>query len=518
VRRKELGVRSALGASRASLIRQLLLEGWILAIAGGAIGLVAAWLSVDAVLASYPVLLPRASEVQIDARIVAVAAVLTWGVGLAVAWLPAIRLTRQPASADVIRGDRRTSAAIGVRAERVLVIGQLAVSAAVAVGALLLTESFVRLSRVPLGFDPERVTAVTVGVGRAPGRDARWPQEVFAALTQRLAASPGIAAAGAMSSLPLLNPPPPDLYTIEGRPVPPPSRPGLIADYVMVTPGTFDALGMRIVRGRAINTQDTPGAAPVAVINERLARSQWPDADPVGTRIRYPEGVEGDRWTAWGPWISIVGIVGDIRSITPAAEPRPAIYVAHGQRPRRFYEGRTMAVVVRGATADVDVAGPLRAHAAAVDPMASLSAVRPLATIAGAAVARPRFLAGIMTLFAAVALVVASLGVYGVVTYMVDRRTRDIGVQLALGATRARIARNVVRHTAALLAGGVIAGITGAMWLAGSLEGLLFGVNPWTVTPYMIVTATLALTVIAAIARPVRRAMRIDPVTAMRAE
>ena len=517
-RRRELAVRSALGAGRATLIRQLLFEGLLLSAGGGIAGGILAWLAVGPALAAYPAALPRASEVHVDVRTVVVAAALTCAVGLVVACLPAIRLTRGLSSAALNTGDRGSGLSFSLRTERALVIGQLAIGVAVSVGALLLTSSFIRLSRLPLGFDATNVTVGTVGAGSAPGRGDHWPQQFFAQLRSEIAAAPGVVAVGAISAVPLLNSPPPDLFTIEGKPVDPPSRPGRIAHYVMITPGTLDTLKIDVLHGRGITAEDSRGAAPVALVNERLARLHWPEDDPIGKRIRYPEGVDGDRWTSWGPWITIVGVVRDIRSLAPAADPMPAIYVPHEQRPRAFYEGRTMGLLVRAATDEIDVTPLVRERMRAIDPRASLTVLRPMDAVVGAAVARPRFMGRIMALFAGIAVGVAALGVYGVVAYAVERRTRELGLRVALGATRGRIAMGVARQTLRLLSFGLVLGLGGAAWLASALRTVLYGVTPFEPAPYLAVPLVLTMVVALAAAVPARRATRVDPLIAMRTE
>jgi predicted permease len=516
-RRRELAVRAALGATRGSLARQVLFEGWWLAAAGGFAGGAIVWLVLDPVIAAYPAALPRANEVQAGWRMAALTGALSLMVGTLVSIVPAVRLSRGLDAAN-LNGGRRTALPLSLRVERALVVGELAVGLAVTVGALLLTQAFVGLSRVPLGFNPSDVTAGIVGIAGPTARQPGAAQRFFADLTARVAASPGVGAAGALSTMPMVGVPPADFFTIEGRPVTPPSRSVVVADYVMVTPGAFQALRIDVLRGRGITSDDVDGAPPVAVINATLARQHWGDENPIGRRIRYPEAAEADQWTAWGPWLTVVGVVSDIRTISPAAPPRPAIYVSHAQRPRSAYEGQSMGVVVRALrdTADADVA--LRAAVRALDPGASLSTVRTMDALVGAAVARPRFMSAIMSVYAAIALAVAALGVYGVVAFAVERRTRDIGVRMALGATRTRIAGQIVRHSATLLAGGLGAGLVTALWLAGAMRSMLFGVSPYQPAPYLAVSGALAVVVGLAAAWPARRAMHVDPLTALRSE
>jgi len=517
-RRKELAVRAALGASRASLARQLVMEGVLLAAISGALGAAFAATSFDALVAAYPSTLPRASEIHMDLRVAAAALLSSLVIGLAVGALPAIRLTRLHMSDALKAGERGEGLSLNLRTQTWLVTTELAVAVAVVVGALLLAQSFVALQQVPLGFNPSGVTTTVVAL---PGGTERPPEEApltFAAVIERLRSVPGVEAVGAISHVPLRASPPPDDFTIEGRSVAPPGLPGFNAHYVMVTPGAIEALGVRVVRGRTIGAQDGGTAQPVAVINEASVRKFWPDTDPTGQRIRYAAGVANGQWSSWGPWLTIVGVVADVRYSSPSVPALPAIYVAHAQLPRAAYTGRSMALVLRTSDSGTHVASTVRSSVMSVAPDASMSSMRNMDTIVGAALARPRFMGWIMSIFAVVALIVAALGVYGMVAYGVARRTREIGVRMALGASRGRIVWMICRQTLLMTAAGIVAGLGGALWLSQSMRSILFGVAPFDVQTYAIVTVILVMTVLLAIVVPARRAVSIDPLVALRVD
>jgi putative ABC transport system permease protein len=514
-RRREVAVRGALGAGRGSLVRQLMIEGWILAALGGIAGGLVAWLSFGTILQAYPARLPRATEVQFDIRTVAAGFLVSMAIGTFVSLLPALRLTRGWSGA--LRTGDRGGHALGLRTQRVLVVSELVIGVAVTIAALLLVQSFVRLQRVPLGFDTESVTSALVAVPGGPGRGPARVQQFFGDLQARLRAHPGVVAVGAMTPIPFVGGPPPDNFTIEGRPVARPSDPGFNAGYVLVTPGVFDALRIGLVSGRLLDDRDAAGRPVVALVNEAFARTFWPGDDPLGRRIRYPEGVKDGEWSAWGPWITIVGIVRDTRVINPAQPSRPAIYVSHAQLPRTSYNGRSMGVLVR-APESSDPAAALRRLVRELDTEASLSAIRTMDELAGAAVAQPRFMGWIMGIFAMIALLVAALGVYGVVAYGVARRTREIGVRLALGASRRSIAELIGRQTLAMTAAGLLLGLAAGAGLAWWLRSLLFEVEPFAIPVYAGVSLVLAAAIALATVVPARRATRVDPLIALRTE
>jgi predicted permease len=517
-RRPEFAVRGALGASRAALIRQLLLEGLMLAAIASAAAAVLAWLLLDPVLRLAPGALPRAAEIRLGPNTLLSAGVAALAVGISIALLPAIRLTRGQLSDSLKVGQRGHSLALNLRTQGLLVVSELALAVALTSGAILLARSFVQLQRVPLGFDGANVSTATVSLPESPAGSEHAPQQFFRSLTERFSALPGVEAAGAVSDLPLQGAPPPDDFTIAGQRVAEPSEPGFNAHYVMVTPGAFEALGIAVLRGRAVQLGDVSGAQGVAVINEAAAAKYWAGHDPIGRRIRYATGVADGKWTGWGPWLTIVGVARDVRFEGPRTPTRPAIYVSHAQRPRAAYTGSTMTVVTRHGSATIDSAGALRRIARELHGGATVSSTRSMDSIVAATLARPQVMGWMMSAFAAITLAIAAVGVYGVIAYVVARRRQEIGLRMALGSTRTGIAWMVGRQTIVLLAAGLALGGGAAAWSARYMRGVLFGVESLDPATFLGVAVILSTVVCAAVVIPIRRAMSVDPLTALRAD
>jgi putative ABC transport system permease protein len=517
-RRKELALRSSLGAGRGRLVAQLLAEALLLALVGGALGLLAVNLALAALLNAYPGSLPRAEDVRIDPMVFGAALLITVGAGILAGVLPGLRLT----AGELLHALKTETRATGDRLDRrlgsSLVGAELALSVALVVMALLLVQSFVRLQQVPLGFDPADVVAFRVELPPPSDGDAARERRFFGDFLERLRGWRGVDAAGALSSLPLDGGAPPDDFVIEGRPVPPIGKAWNNADYVLATPGAFSALGMRLVRGRLLDDGDVRGREPVALINETLARRYWPRQDPIGQRVRYPERVGRDKVLEWGPWIAIVGVIGDVRSQSPALPPRPAIYVSHSQSPRSAYAGLSMSVVLHIRQPPAGLARPIRVLAGSLHGAASVSSVATMPGIVRTALARPRFISSFMTVFAVLALLLAALGVYGIVAHSVEQRRSEIGIRLALGADRRQVAWLVVRQALILTLAGILAGLAAAFVFGRLLAGLLFEIKPYDPLTLFSVPVLLVFVALLASYLPVRRAVRLDPVAALRAE
>jgi predicted permease len=510
-RRREIAVRVALGAGRGRIARQLLLECLTIAVTGGLLGLIgAAWL-IDAILAFYPGELPRAEAVRLDLAVAGVSLALSVLTGLVLAAASLWSATRF-GPAEAIRASSRTASASGssVRLRRALVVGQVAIGLSLVLAATLLVRAYVRITRTDLGFDPKDVVtfALTLPEPDYPTGDA--VRRLVSDMTVRLGALPGVEAAGGVSALPLVSAGPPDDFMVEGRPAVRPGEPGLNARALTVTPGWFPALRVPLLRGRLLDDRDNAQAPLVAVINQAAARKYWPGEDPIGQRIRY----YGPR----DPWLTVVGIVGDLRSQSPTAAPEPAVYMPHAQPARETQTIRELSVTVRS-RAGAPAAGPaIRAQVAALDPALPITELVPMTRVAIESVGDRRFTMLLMAAFAGVALLLSALGLYGVLTHLVQLRTREIGIRMALGASQVEVMRRVMGEGLALALAGVGLGL--CLSLAGqrALSHLLFGISPGD--PVTLAGVAVGLLVVAMVAClvPVRRASRVDPMTALRAE
>ena len=512
-RRREFALRQALGAGRLRLMRQLLAEGVLLAIIGGAVGLALSHGILAALLSIYPERLPLSASVSVDSVAVLYTAVVVLGMGLFVGAAPALSASATRMH-DTLRGDSRTATASprAVHARSALVACQLAMSVVLLSGAALLIRSYERLQRIDLGVDANGLLTFSVFVPPARQPEAAGARRTLSEIERRLASTPGVEAAGAISNLPLASAGPPDDFVIDGRPAPPPGAPRWNARFLMVTPAAFRALGIPLRRGRLLESADAAGRPLVGVINETAARLYWPGDDPIGRTIRYFP-------VETSPSIRIVGVVGDVHSLGPDEPAPPAVFVPFEQAPRPAYEGRMMTFVVRPASGEPAAIVPsVRAGVSAVDRGLPLANVRPMSEVVAAAVGQPRFTTVVISFFAGVAFLLAAIGLYGTLSYGVEQRTREIGVRIALGASRRDILRLVVGRGVVLALLGVGAGVPASLALTRLLAGTLPGISATDPLTYVLVITLLAATALLASYLPARRAIRVDPLVALRAE
>ena len=510
-RRREFAVRAALGVGRGRLVRQVLTESLAFAVLGGVLGLLVSGPILRGVLRLYPGGLPRGSEVGIDAVALAFTLLTALFAGLLIGLVPALQTSSVRVS-EVLRAAGRgiTLGPAGVRARRVFVVAQTALALVLVVAATLLAQSYARLRAVDLGFDAADVLTFNVTVPSSTRPDPAAARDYFARLEQRLAAIPGVEAAGALSSLPLRSAGGADDFIIEGRATPAPGELQWNARYQMATPSALPALRLRLLHGRWFLPTDRAGAPPVAVINQATAGLYFPGLDPVGRRIRY-----------FGPdsaWITIVGIVADVRSLAVDEAAPPAVFTALAQAPRPAYTGRSMNLVVRFRADPAAGAARVRAAVAAIDASLPPSELTTLDRLVTEAVGRPRFTLTLMSIFAALALVLGALGLYAVLAHSVQRRLHEIGIRLALGARPAHLLAMVVRQGLALVVIGTFIGLAAAFALRTAIARLLFGVTPLDPATLALAALTLLTCSLAASLIPALRATRVDPNVALRSE
>jgi predicted permease len=507
-RNRELAIRSALGAGRGRLLRQLMTESTIVALAGGALGLFLAYLTRNLLTAFAARLTPRAAEVQIDASVLAFTLVTSVLTGVLAGTLPGLPGREKFAPALMGESGRTTGDRRRQRVRAGLVAWQLALSFMLLIGAALMLRSFENLRRVDAGFQTENVLTATVSLNFSKYSTAEHRLDVdrandfYRAVEDQLRVLPGVVAIGNAWTFPLNNSFHNDgTFMIEGRePGGPPGK----ATFIAVSPAYFSTLAVPMLRGRVFDERDRAGAPGAVVVSQRLARRHWGKADPVGRRI------SGDGGRTWR---TIVGVVGDVRQDSLDQEASDAVYLPFIEFPGF---GSTLFVRVLGDPARVGE--HVRAAVRTADVETPVTALRTLEDIRGEALSSPRLTTLLLSLFAVLALVITAAGLSGLIAYSVSQRTHEIGIRMALGADRSRITTMVLREGMASVAAGLALGIAGALVLSRLVSGLLFGVGPTDPVCYAGSAAVLIVAAAAACFLPARRATAVSPMTALRAQ
>jgi predicted permease len=514
-RRKEVAIRMALGASRGRLIRQLLTESVVLALFGGSLGLFLALWGIDLLVALSPVDLPRAQEIAIDQRVLAFTAGLSLLAGLGFGLTPALQASRLNLNEE-FKGESR-GASGGVRRNRtrnLLVVFELAISLVLLVGAGLLVKSFMRLQQVSPGFEPSNMLLVRLSL---PQSSYSTPQSVAAfyqKLAPRIEGLPGVQGVGLANVLPLSASNTRTDFSIVGRPPLSPSEmPG--AQNRWVSPGYFQTMRVPLLAGREFTEQDGTDSPGVVVIDEALAHRFFkPDESPIGFHLRIDDGAGEPRE------VEIVGVSGDVKHFGLDDEPTPTLYAPVYQVPKGSVSFliSNMSLVVRSSTDPMAQAAAVRREVQAIDKDVPASSTKTMEQFLSASVAPRRFSVLLLGIFAGTALLLAAIGIYAVISYLVTQRTHEIGIRMALGAGRRDILTLVVGQGMTLALVGIGIGLVAAFMLTRVMSSLLFNVSATDPTIFAAVSIVLALVALLAIYIPARRAMRVDPMEALRYE
>ncbi len=521
-RQREIAVRTALGAGRGRLVAQLLVESGLLSLLGGLFGVGLAAAGVRAFAAFVPAAAAGGPSgaglagLALSGPVLAFTAALCVATTFLAGLFPALQMTR-PELAQLLRGGARSGSGPGSRRTRnALVVGELALAVVLLIGAGLLLRSFVRLLSVDPGFHAAGVLSFEIDL---PEDRLRQPAQValyFQRVADRLGALPGVVAGGGISELPLTGVEAKGGVYIEGRPVPVKPEEVMIAHSPEILPGYFQAMGIPLLRGRLLDGGDTAGKPLVAVIDEAMARAFWPGQDPVGARIRRASyRKRGDDHA--NPWFTVVGVVGTVRQSALQTDPYPEMYRTATQTLPALARSY-MVFVARGRGAPAALAAAARAAVRQVDRDQPIVKVRTLDQVMADSVARRRFSLMLLGLFAALALALSAVGIYGVTSYSVAQRTRELGLRMALGARRGALLGLVLGEAGALAALGVALGVGAGFALTRVLSSLLYGVASTDPPTFAAVALGLPLIALGAAYRPALRATEVDPITALRGE
>ena len=520
-RQKEIAVRAALGARRGRLIRQFLTESILLGGVGGALGLLLAVLGTRALIALSPANIPRVQTVSIDAHaaLFLLAATILTSVGFGL--VPALQASSVNVNDTLKEGGRGgTEGVQRNRLRSLLVVSEFSLALMLLIGAGLMIRTFAALEAVDPGFNPHHVISMIVSVAGSKEAEPGRREFFYRQLIERVRSLPGVEAAGAINHLPLAG----DLwgwsFLVEGRPKP---RPGEApkAVYRMVTPGYFAAMRLPIVRGHDITDADNITAPGVVIINEQAARQYWPGEDPIGKRVSFD-----DDTTNPTNWLTVIGIAKDAKQDNWTDKATPEAYLAAFQNHDYIGDSGTEAskhmdyitLVARSVGDPAALASEMKQAVWSFDRNLAISQVVTMDGVVAEANAQPRFEMMLLSIFAAVALVLAAVGIYGMISYSASQRTHEIGVRMSLGATRGDVLLLVVRQGIWLAVAGSAAGLTGSLLLSRLMGGLLYGVKPTDPVTFAAVAFGLAVVAMLACYIPARRAMRIDPMAALRYE
>jgi putative ABC transport system permease protein len=510
-RRREIAVRAALGAGRGKLVQLALTESAILCGAGGALGLFFAWAGVRVLVARAPTTVPRLAELAVDWRVLALTLLLSVATGILFGLLPSAHDSKIDLSDALRDGSRGQSGGVARRQGRaILVAAEMALAVLLVIGAGLTIRSFANLQHIDPGFDARDAITMRISVPSIHYATPMAVSDFYATVADRVRELPGVRAAGFVRQLPLGSDIGDSGMMIEGEPVDPKAN-GKSADWQVVTPGYFEAMQEHVVRGRLIDANDRLDRPPVVAINETMAREYFQGVDPLGKRIKI--GALTD------PFRTIVGIMADVHHQSLTTPVKRKYFVPHAQWGNMFGSPRrSMTLVVRTTGDSRALAEPVAKIVHAIDADIPLTEVRTIGDVLSAATQEQRFTMALMAAFAVLALVLAAVGIYGVISYSVSQRTREIGIRLALGAEVGTVRALVLRQGMRPAILGIGVGLIAAFALTRFLGSVLYGVGPVDALTFATIPLLLAAVAAVSVLIPAARAARIEPLEALRAE
>jgi putative ABC transport system permease protein len=501
-RQKEIALRTALGAGRFRIVRQMITESVLLALVGGVLGTLFAMWGVDLLVSLSAGSIPTTAHVKIDATVLGFTLLISLLTGVLFGLAPALRTLKVNLSDSLKEGGRSSSEGVHRnRTRSILVVLESAVAVVLLIGAGLLIRSLIQLQNISPGFDAHKVLTMRVDLPRQKYDTPEKSSNFFSQLESRLGGLPGVERVGLISELPLSGQPNDMPYTVEGRP-PVSIDQAFDDDFRRVNRQYFEAMRISILRGRNFTEQEVSQSAKVVIISDLLVRQTFPNEDPLGKRLIMSYGNQA---------FEIIGIVGDIRHRALESEPVPAMYLP-------TYQTGWMNIVIRTKGDPIGLAAAVRKEVQGIDPDQPVADVKTMEQWLDTAVAAPRYRTGLIALFALVALILASTGIYGVMSYSVTQRTHEIGVRMALGAQRLDVLKLVVRQGMALVVVGVLLGLLAAIGLTRVMSSLLFGVTAKDPLTFAAVATVLTLVAFIACYLPARRATKVDPLVALRYE
>jgi putative ABC transport system permease protein len=508
-RSREVAIRTALGAARLRMVRQLLTESLLLSLVGGAAGLLLGWWGSHALVGLFPenMPVPRLDQTRMDSAVLLFTLALAVLTGLVFGLIPALQASRPDLTEGLKQGGRGTSGGGAPRRLRnLLVIVETALSLVLLTGAGLMLRSFDRLMDVNPGFNPERVLTLRVPLPAAIKGKTEQPA-YYTRLLERLGALPGVNSAGLIVPLPLADVEARGTFAVAGRPAPPGEQ--QLVKLRMVSTGYFRAMGVPRRKGRVFTESDGADAPKVAVVNEALARKYFPNEEAVGRLITGESSGKG-------PFTTIIGVVSDVHDRQLGGDPEPEMY--HDYR-QLFFAPFAVTLVVRSQSGDpARLAATAQKTIRAITPDQPVSDVKTMRQVISDNVAQPRLYTLLLAIFAAIALVLAATGLYGVLSYSVSRRVREIGIRMALGASRRTVFRLVVLDALVLVGTGILLGVAGSLALTRLIAAQLFQTKPTDPVTLVAVSAVMAVVAAAAAYWPARRAVKVDPIIALRCE